>query len=354
MRHMELFAGVGGFRQAMAGIQKDFGIPFDCIAYSEIDANAIKTYKANYDCANEVEMGDIVAFNSDMSRYDNLDFDLLTGGFPCQSFSMMGKKLGFNDHRGTMFFEIEKILEKKRPRFVLLENVKNLITHDKGRTLKEIIGRLESLGYKVFYDIFNTSDFKLAQKRNRCIIFATTEALPESFAFSAASVKSVFDDAAADIKSLSFQRNILDVLSKEVSGKYYLSERIKPTLLADGSKNFVSKSEINQIIARPLTATMHKMHRACQDNYYSDGFINSSDPEAYLEVQFSKDELALQPIRKLTPEEAFALQGFTKEFVFNARNVKVCDGALYKQSGNAVSVNVIYAVLYFIFVHFNL
>ena len=121
MRHMELFAGVGGFRQAMEGIQKDFGIPFDCIAYSEIDANAIKTYKANYDCANEVEMGDIVAFNSDMSRYDNLDFDLLTGGFPCQSFSMMGKKLGFNDHRGTMFFEIENILEKKRPKFVLLE-----------------------------------------------------------------------------------------------------------------------------------------------------------------------------------------------------------------------------------------
>ncbi len=92
----------------------------------------------------------------------------------------------------------------------------------------------------------------------------------------------------------------MDVLSKEVSRKYYLSERIKPTLLADGSKNFVSKSEINQIIARPLTATMHKMHRACRDNYYSDGFINSSDPEAYLEVQFSKDELALQPIRKLT------------------------------------------------------
>lgn len=354
MRHIELFAGIGGFRQAMVGIQNDFGVPFDCLAFSEIDANASKTYKANFSTFKEIEMGDIVAFNEEMSQYDTLDFELLTGGFPCQSFSMMGKKLGFNDHRGTMFFEIEKILERKRPRFVLLENVKNLATHDKGRTLKEIIGRLESLGYSVSYDIFNTADFKLAQKRNRCIIFATTENLPEDFQFNAASIKKLFDDNCRQFKSLSFQDSVLDVLATTVPQKYYLSERIKPTLLADGSKNFVSKSEINQIIARPLTATMHKMHRACQDNYYSDGFIHASDPIAYLETQYSKDELAKQAIRKLTPEEAFALQGFPTSFVTNARQHKVSDGALYKQAGNAVSVNVIYAVLYYIFVHLNM
>lgn len=354
MRHIELFAGIGGFRKAMEGIQNDFGIPFDCVAYSEIDANAIKTYKANFDCANEVGMGDIVAFNDDMERYDSLDFDLLTGGFPCQSFSMMGKKLGFNDHRGTMFFEIEKILERKRPRFVFLENVKNLVSHDKGRTLKEIIGRLESLGYNVFYDIFNSADFKLAQKRNRCIIFATTNELPDDFDFSASLIKSVFEKAAKKIRSLSFQNDVLDILTSNAPKKYYLSDRIKPTILADGSRNFISKSEINQLIARPLTATMHKMHRACQDNYYSDGFITSDNPQEYLEIQFSKEELARQAIRKLTPEEAFALQGFPTEFVSNARLHKVSDGALYKQAGNAVSVNVIYAVLYYIFVHHNL
>lgn len=93
MKHLELFAGIGGFRKAMENIQQDFSMPFDCVAFSEIDANASKTYKANFDCTEETEMGDIVAFNEDMSRYNRLSFSLLTGGFPCQSFSMMGKSL---------------------------------------------------------------------------------------------------------------------------------------------------------------------------------------------------------------------------------------------------------------------
>lgn len=335
-------------------IQKDFGFPFECLAFSEIDSNASKTYKANYDVSDEIEMGDIVKFNSDMSRYDNLDFELVTGGFPCQAFSMMGKQKGFEDNRGTMFFQIEKILKLKHPRYVILENVKNLISHDKGNTFKEIKQRLESLGYHVYYDIFNTMDFKLAQKRSRVIIFATTEELDETFLFNAETIKSVFCENIEKFSSISKQESVLDILSRQVDSKYYLSERIKPTLLADGSKNFVSKSEINQLIARPLTATMHKMHRACQDNYYSDGFICSEDPIKYLEKVFTKEELASQPIRKLTPHEAFALQGFDSVFVDNAQKAKVCDGALFKQAGNAVSVNVIYAVLYYLFVHLNL
>lgn len=354
MRHIELFAGIGGFRKAMENLERDFYIPFECQAFSEIDTNAIKTYKANYDTKDEIEMGDIVEFNSDMSRYDNINFDLLTGGFPCQAFSMMGKQLGFNDHRGTMFFQIEKIIVRKHPRFVLLENVKNLLTHDKGQTFKEIVARLENLGYRVFYDIFNTMDFRLAQKRSRLIVFASTEQLPKDFSFNSESVNKVFLENIKKFKSLLIQSSVLDVLSRNVADKYYLSERIKPTLLADGSKKFVSKSEINQLIARPLTATMHKMHRACQDNYYSDGFILSEDPIAYLDKNFSKEELATQPIRKLTPQEAFALQGFPSEFVSNAQIQKVSDGALYKQAGNAVSVNVIYAVLYYLFVHLHL
>lgn len=354
MKHIELFAGIGGFRKAMESIQRDFSYPFECLAFSEIDANASKTYKANYDITGEIEMGDIVSFNENMSRYDSLDFDLLTGGFPCQAFSMMGKQKGFEDNRGTMFFQIEEILKLKKPKYVILENVKNLITHDKGNTFKEIKRRLEAIGYHVYFDVFNTMDFGLAQKRSRVIIFATTQKLTREFSFTAEDVKKTFQENKHSFTSLLMQASVLDVLAKEVPAKYYLSERIKPTLLADGSKNFVSKSEINQIIARPLTATMHKMHRACQDNYYSDGFILSDNPEAYLEQSFSKEELAKQPIRKLTPHEAFALQGFNSDFVDNAQKAKVCDGSLYKQAGNAVSVNVIYAVLYYLFIHLNL
>ena len=354
MRHLELFAGIGGFRKAMEGIEADWGIPFECAGFSEIDPAACRTYKANFDTDSEVEIGDIVAFNSDMSRYDDMEFDLLTGGFPCQAFSMMGRQLGFNDHRGTMFFEIEKILERKHPRFVLLENVKNLVTHDKRRTFREIVARLEHLGYHVFFDIFNSLNFRLAQKRSRIIIFATTDPLPDGFAFTADRVLATFVRDMEHFGSLMIQHSVLDVLAAEVPAKYYLSERIKPTILADGSKNFVSRSEINQIIARPLTATMHKMHRACQDNYYSDGFIHADDPVSYTELQFSKEELARQPIRRITPTEAFALQGFPSEFVDNARASRVSDGALYRQAGNAVSVNVIYAVLHYLFVENNL
>lgn len=356
MKHVELFSGIGGFRQALNLIQKDFNIPFNCIAFSEIEKNAIKTYKANYDTTDEIEIGDIVTFNSDENNIHNLHFDLLTGGFPCQPFSMMGEQLGFSDTRGTMFFEIEKILRVKKKQgeqipFVLLENVKNLYTHDKGKTFKTIKEHLENLGYKFFSSIFNTEDFALAQKRNRIIMFATTKKIPTGFDFSAENIKRVFDKHISDMNSIYKQKTTLDVLEKKVPQKYFLSEKIKPTILSNGTAGFKSKSKINLLTARPLCATMHKMHRACQDNYFSQEFINAENPIEYLQHEYSKEEEARHHIRKLTPEEAFNLQGFPKEFCQKPHELKMSDGALYKQAGNAVSVNVIYAIAYYIFVN---
>ena len=152
------------------------------------------------------------------------------------------------------------------------------------------------------------------------------------------------------MKSLYKQETTLDVLEKNVPEKYFLSERIKPTILSNGTSGFRSNSKINLLTARPLCATMHKMHRACQDNYFSQEFISSSDPIAYLQHDYSKEEEATHHIRKLTPEEAFNLQGFPKEFCARPHELKVSDGALYKQAGNAVSVNVIYAIMYYLFV----
>ncbi len=354
LKHLELFAGIGGFRKAIDLLSKDFGIDAECVGFSEKDSYAIKTYKSNYDTESEVELGDIEDFTSDRRNIENLpDFDLLTGGFPCQAFSMMGQQKGFEDIRGNVFYTIAKILEVKQPKFLLLENVKNLIKHDEGRTFKTVIDTLESVGYKknnIHYGVFDSNDFGLAQKRNRVFIFASREDLPLFFHFGVEYVKSSFRPLNGE-SSILRQKNVLDVLSSKVSSKYYLSDKIKPTILADGSKNFQSKSEINQLTARPLTATMVKMHRACQDNYYSDEFLNAPNPISFSNQVFTKEELKHHRIRRITPEEAFKLQGFDSSFYENAIASNVSDHQLYKQAGNAVSVNTVYAILYYLFIN---
>lgn len=353
MKHLELFAGIGGFRMAFDILGKDQNIPIQCIGYSEIDSFAQKTYTSNYNTDGEIILGDIVSFTSNKKNIEALpNFDILTGGFPCQSFSMMGKQKGFNDVRGNVFFNIIKILKIKKPKFVLLENVKNLISHNKGNTIKIIEHEIRNIGYKkFFFSVLNTENFDLAQKRNRVFIFATTEDLPIQFEFNE---KKIIENFKYLKTSLISQKSTLDILAKDVEDKYYLSETLKPTILANGSKNFKSKSEINQLIARPLTATMVKMHRACQDNYFSYEFLNAENPLEYLKKNFSKEEQIKHRIRKLTPHEAFLLQGFDRIFVDNAIKNGVSNHQLYKQAGNAVSVNTVYAVLHYLFIKNNL
>lgn len=347
MNHVELFAGIGGFRRAMDLISHDLSIPIDTIAFSEIDKTAISTYKANYDTDGEFPMGDIVDFVKNKKWMKQLPkFEILSGGFPCQTFSMMGSQEGFEEERGQMFFRIMDMVNSRHPRYVLLENVKNLKNHDKGNTIAVIKSELESAGYIVKIDVFNSNDFGLPQKRNRVIIFARRKHLGR-FDFTSDLVKTSFAQIDRGKSSLYFYNSTIDLLDRDVDKKYYLSERIKPTILSDGSSGFKSKSEIDQIIARPLTATMHKMHRACQDNYYSDLFIQSKGKDKPAE-RMSKDELAKIAIRKLTPKEAFMLQGFGPDFATKAEEAGVPDGAMYKQAGNAVSVNTIYAVLYYL------
>lgn len=347
MNHVELFAGVGGFRRAMDLISQDLGFLIQTVAYSEIDKNAITTYNANYDTAGEVSMGNIVEFVKDATAMKALPrYQLLSGGFPCQTFSMMGSQEGFEEERGQMFFRIMDMIHARHPRYVLLENVKNLMRHDGGNTIAVIRRELEDAGYIVKTDVFNSNDFGLPQKRNRVIIFARRRSLGK-FEFSAENVRNAFAQIDRNHCSLNFYNSTIDILDRQVDEKYYLSERIKPTVLSNGSAGFNSNSEIDQVVARPLTASMHKMHRACQDNYFSDLFITSNGLERPSE-RMSKEELARIPIRKLTPKEAFMLQGFPDDFAQIAGLARVSDGAMYKQAGNAVSVNTIYAVLYYL------
>ena len=347
MNHLELFAGIGGFRRAMELIQKDGLMNFSNVGYSEINKRAATTYCSNYNTSNELEIGDIVKFTSEPANIKNLPHvDILSGGFPCQAFSMMGNLMGFEEYRGQMFFRIMDIVNVKNPDYILLENVKNLLVHNGGETYARIIEEIDKAGYFQQTLLLNTADYGLPQKRYRVLIFARRKPFGK-FSYSENDIKSHFEGINKSSCSLAIYKDVLNILSKRVAPKYYLSERVKPTILSDGTGGYKSHSEIDQVIARTLTATMNKMHRACQDNYYSDEFLLSNGKSRPSE-RMNKEELAKIPIRKLTPEEAFMLQGFPADFVKNAREKGVSDGALYTQSGNAVSVNTIYTLLHFL------
>jgi len=155
---IDLFAGIGGIR---LGFESAGG---RCVFSSEFDADACKTYQANF---GEYPSGDITKIDAK----DIPDFDILLGGFPCQAFSIIGKKEGFNNETcGTLFFDIERILKEKRPKAFMLENVKNLTAHDNGNTFKVIIKHLKALGYNVYSKVLNALDFGVPQKRERIII----------------------------------------------------------------------------------------------------------------------------------------------------------------------------------------
>lgn len=295
MRVLSLFSGIGGLDAGFANAG------FDIVWANDFDKYAVETYRANYD--SEIVHGDI----NEIPLESLPAFDVLIGGFPCQPFSMMGSELGFEDARGTLFFRIAEIIKYKmdhneKPKVIVLENVKALKTHDKGRTFKTIHKILEKdLGYTVFSDILNTANFGIPQTRNRTYIVCFANERAE-FEFP---------------KPVELNLTLQDLLEKDVEEKYFLSEKILPTILSNGTGGYRAKSEIDLKIARPLCASMAKMHRACQDNYVT-----------------QKGR-----VRKLTPRECARLQGFQDSFV-----IPVSNAQSYKQFGNAVTVNVSEAV----------
>lgn len=348
MKYLELFSGIGGFRKATEHLSNDTGLDLKCVGFSEIDHHALTTYNANYRLNGEVRMNNITEFASKSANISNLDdFDLLLGGFPCQAFSLLGKQLGLEDERGRILFSIHKLLEIKKPPFIVLENVRNIVRHDKGNTLNEILNFFSDNNYSYINTvILDTQKFGLPQRRSR--IFFVCSKKPLQIELTEEAIVENFNRIKKH--SLLSYTNVLDILGKKVNKKYYLSEKIKHTILADGSKNFWSKSQIDLEIARTLTATMVKMHRACQDNYYSNDFIlkGISHKNTQMEKLFRK------PIRRLTPREALKLQGFDDSFFEKALASGVSEHQLYKQAGNALSVNTGYALLHYLFVNLKI
>ncbi|QEF30783.1 DNA (cytosine-5-)-methyltransferase [Helicobacter pylori] len=302
MKVASLFSGIGGLD--LGFIQNGFGI----VWANDFDKYAVETYKANI--GQNIVLGDI-----EIEKDHICEHDILIGGFPCQPFSTLGSLQGFEDKRGTLFFTICEIIKKHRPKIVVLENVKNLINHNKGESFKRILFELNELDYQVNYNLLNTLDFGIPQQRNRVFIVALRK---NSFI----NLEFVFPTKT------SCKISALDLLDKQVKLKYFISQRMIKTILGKGTKGYIVEPSIDTPIAKTLTATMHKCHRASQDNYYTD----LKNWERYKDNNYST-------IRRLTPNEARKLQGFPSDF-----KQVVSDTQSYKQFGNAVSVNVSFAL----------
>lgn len=299
---VSLFSGCGGLD---LGFEK---AGFNITWANDSDKFAVQSYRENF--KNPIIHADITNITpSQIPKHK-----VLIGGFPCQPFSMMGDGRGFLDTRGTLFFYIEKIIEYHMPEIIVLENVRHLRTHDKGNTFKVIRDVLENkLGYKFYYTVLNTADFGIPQTRNRVFIVC----------FKNHSVNFEFP------KSIPLEATLQHFLEENVSPKYYLSPKIKKTIMSEGTKNYKAKPEIDLKVARPLCATMAKMHRASQDNY-----VTQPSEEALKAGKTS--------VRRLTPIECARLQGFPVDE--NKYKIVVSDAQAYKQFGNAVTVNVAYHV----------
>ncbi|WP_019967831.1 DNA cytosine methyltransferase [Segatella maculosa] len=315
---IDLFAGIGGFRIALQNLGGK------CVYSSEFDAKAQESYLANY---GEMPFGDITKEST--KSYIPQHFDILCGGFPCQAFSLAGHRLGFKDEtRGTLFFEIEAILRKHQPRAFFLENVKGLAIHDKGRTLKTILGHLDDAGYDVVPPkILNAMDFGVPQHRERIYIIGFRKDLHINTAN--------FHYPEPQTKGENRPR-FRDVMENEVpSVKYYLSTTYVETLKRHRARHEAAGHgfgyEIIDTDGVANAIVVGGMGR--ERNLLIDKRLKDFTP-----ITNIKGEVNREGIRRMTPREWARLQGFPDKF-----KIVVADASAYKQFGNSVAIPAIQA-----------
>ena len=316
---IDLFAGIGGIR---LGFEQAFGEELKTVFVSEWDEHAQKTYKANF--ADDFEIaGDITKIAED----DVPDFDICLAGFPCQAFSLAGQRKGFADDykgmsRGTLFFDVARICDKKKPKVIFCENVKGLTIHDKGRTFDIIKNTLREIGYTPFEHILNSKDFGVPQNRERIYIVAfRNDIAPKEF---------IFPEPTDSTK------RIKDILEGPVPAKYYLSECYMQTL-RDHKARHAAKGhgfgyeirEWDDVAGAIVCGGMGRERNLIIDKRQTD-----LTPTTHI-----KGEINKEGVRKMTPREWARLQGFPDSY-----KLVLADVHLYKQFGNSVTVPVIRAI----------
>jgi DNA (cytosine-5)-methyltransferase 1 len=351
LRAFDMFSGVGGFRIGADQLAAQSSLKFKWVGRAEVDQKADLTYSSFFGHDNQ-NWGDIQNLTGPLegrggaskeragTRQLPTGVDILFAGFPCQPFSSMGARRGLEDARGTLFFAIAAFLREFEPRYFVLENVRGLKSDAGGATLQLMRDILAGLGYHVAVWTLNSADYGVPQTRRRVYIVGEKSSRTPA----------LNDDELPDIVAATKRRfpSTWHLLERDVKRlypdkDYYLSEKIKPTILSSGSGNFRYKWSIDNLVAKPLCRTMHKMHRASQDNYFSDSYILGKFDESNSKVIHAK--AGKSRIRRLTPLEAFRLQGLPDEMVAQAKANGLSDTQLYMQAGNAVSASTVTAVL---------
>ncbi len=313
-KFIDLFAGIGGFRLALQNLGGK------CVFTSEWDKYSKQTYKSNF---GELPFGDIT--KSSTKRYIPDEFDILCAGFPCQAFSIAGRRGGFEDTRGTLFFEVAEIIKNKQPKAIFLENVKGLKNHDKGKTLKTILNVLrEDLGYYVPEpEIVNAKDFGVPQNRERIFIAGFRSDLGiDKF------------DYPKPLKKKVVLESILE--NQEVSVKYYLSTTYLDTLIKHKARHESKGNGFGyEIIADDGIANAI----VCGGMGRERNLVIDKRLTNFVPVTNIKGEVNREGVRKMTPREWARLQGFPDSF-----KIIVSDAQAYKQLGNSVAVPAIQAM----------
>ena len=350
---MDFFSGIGGFK---IGLER---AGFKCVGFCDNDENAVKLYRAFFKTDKELYFDDITKINTK----DLPDFDIFCGGFPCQSFSIAGKRRGFEDTRGTMFFEVARILRDKRPRYFILENVKGLLNHDGGKTFQTILKILSDIGYQTQWQLLNSKFFGVPQNRERVYIVGCygKECAGKIFPIATGSSES---DSKINLKQ------IPQTSGNAQGSRIYDSDGISPCLLAGNNCKgaFINKPRFDKYQESDTVQTLKvggdvplmKFRNGTKKGYdeatVGDG-INLAFPRSKtrrgrvgkgcsqtLDTNCNMGTIDGYRVRRLTPLECFRLQGFPDEMVKTARELGLADGHLYKMAGNAVTVNVVETV----------
>lgn len=355
MKFLDLFAGIGGFRLGMEAAGHE------CVGFCEIDKFARMSYKAIHDTKGEIELHDITAVSDDTVRGIGR-VDVICGGFPCQAFSISGKRKGFEDTRGTLFFEIARFASILRPRLLFLENVKGLLNHDGVDTFETIIEVLDELGYDVEWQVLNSKNFGVPQNRERVFIVGHLrgERTRGVFPFSGES-QSINSQPVLKFGNV-------NPSGHGMNGEVFQSDGLAPTLTTnkgEGQKIAIKSNTIKRFgVLQPNfnqcgvvyeTDGISPTIRAYQGgglepkiiqrgHGYNQGGEHEIAPTLTSNSYHENNHLSNGfRIRKLTPRECWRLQGFP-DWAFDKAQEVNSNSQLYKQAGNSVTVNVIEAI----------